>query len=171
MSVDYGMKIVRYKNGKKEPEVLCEVVDYNKIKAIIEDLEETYNYHSSLKSLMDKDDYYFYTVITLQNIEDFIIKKKKDIEKCKNKISEVKENLKAYYQSGNHNENIENDLREELSIYEECINPDSDEDNDIYGLKVAESIQEDIIFVNDYLKPLSYEETLDGLYIILEGSC
>lgn len=170
MSVDYGMKIIRYKNENKEPEILCEVGEYNKIKSIVEDLEETYNYPDSLNNLLDKKEY-FYKLVTLDNIKSLIQKKKADIEKCKDKIVEIKENLKAYYAGGKHCPEIEEDLREELSIYKECIDPDSEEDNDIWSLKVAETIENDMIFVSEYLKPLNYDDKENGLYMILEGSC
>ena len=170
MSVDYRMKIIRFKNGNKEPEILCEVEDYNKIKSMIDDLEEAYNYPDSLDKLLKKDEY-FYKIITLDNIRSLIQKKKADIEKCKDKIAEIKENLKAYYAGGKHCPEIEEDLREELSIYEECINPDSEEDNDIWCLRVAETVENDIIFVSEYLKPLNYDDKENGLYMILEGNC
>ena len=166
MSRYITMKLCRYVGENKKPEILCDVQNYNKISCIIDDLSENYNYPDSLENKTNKE-CMDYKVYTIESVKEYIDKKKQDIEACKEKVKELKDYLKAYYQGGHHNVDIENDLREEINIYEECINPNNHEENDICCLNTAESFLSDIDFITEYLKPLKNEDDENKVFIVL----
>lgn len=166
MSKYITMKVARYVGENKNPEILCDVKDYNKISCIVDDLSDTYNYPNSLENNTKKE-CMDYKVYTIEAITEYIKKKKCDIEACKEKIKELKDYLKAYYQGGHHNVDIEDGLREEIYTYEECVNPNNHEENDICCLNAAESFLSDIDFITEYLKPLKDEDDENKVFIVL----
>lgn len=170
MSSTFGMKIVRQtRNGKFEK--LCALDCFNKIKNIIDYMEDfTISYPDELKKFMqDKEP--SYQVFNINSFKQFVNLADNNIEDYKKRIAELKENLKAYYQGGKYCSEIEEELREEISTYEELIKEEGKEnsydDNWYFNRQVGLDIIEDINFVSEYLKPEDYNDPEENLYIII----
>lgn len=170
MSSALGMKIIRQTRSGKFEE-LCNLDYFNKIKNIVDYMDEfTISYPDQLKKFM-QDKEASYEVFNINSFKQFVNLANNNIEDYKKRIAELKENLKAYYQGGKYCPEIEEDLREEISTYEELIGKEGKEnsydDNWYFNRQIGLDIIEDIDFVSEYLKPEDYKDPEENLYIII----